>query len=556
MRPRVCPRTLFFIPLILILLTTTCTSPARSRPGEVPQVKVATITFIEEPDTLNPLYSATWVSAVTRDLWLRSLWNFDADNQPVPQLAVEMPSEANQGITNGGKTITIHLRKDAAWSDGEPVTADDFVFTYEMIMAEQNTLESRSPYDNFVESVQAPDDYTLVVNFTKPYAPWVTGIFDYVLPKHVLAPVFEQTGTLDDATWNRTPTVGVGPYLFSEWQSGGHLSFIRNNHWFGPQPAIERIIIQIMPDEAAQVAAIKTGATDIGVNFNYADIPDIKATGHTTVAFVLSGYVEGWFINFDPATAHPALQDVRVRRALALATDRQRIIQDLLLGLTEPPVSFWDATPPYGNPALTPYPYNLERARALLDDTGWVDSNGNGTRDKNGVELVLRFVTDEGDLHQDVQAVVQQMWAQVGIGSKLVTYPSEIFWSSYGNGGPLATGEYDIAQYVDSTNFPDWEASDYWQCNQIPSSEQPEGSNWQHYCNPQLDALFTQQITATDPQGRLQIHYQIEQIMYDDVVWIGLWKDPDRWAVNQRLTGVKFSGATPFWNVTEWDIVK
>lgn len=542
--------------LLLILQIGACTSASKHQPEQVVKPKVVTITFAKDPDTLNPLYSATWFSAVTRELWLRSLWTFDDRNQPVPQLAVEVPNQSNGGIAKDGRLITVKLKPEAVWSDGAPVTADDFVFTYAMIMAERNTIESRHPYSDFVESVQAVDAHTLAIHFTEPYAPWQTSIFDYVLPKHVLEPIFQAAGTLDDAAWNRAPSVGIGPYVFSEWESGSHIIFKRNDKWFGPKPKLDQILIRIVPDDAAQVAAIKTGDTDLGTFLTYTDASDIQATQSATIIPVTSGYVEGWYLNFDPKTAHPALQDIRVRRALAFATDRNRITKDLLVGLTEPPVTFWDATPPYGNANLKSYPYDPEQARTLLDEAGWVDSNGNGTRDKNGVELILRFVTDERDTRQDVQAVVQQMWTKVGIGSKLVNYTSEMLWNSYMNDGPLANGRYDIAEYSSSSDFPDPEASTYWLCSEIPSPTNPEGSNWQAYCNPKLDALLKEQATTVDPQTRVRQYGEIEQIMSDDVVWIGMWKDPDLWSVNKRLTGVKFSGATPFWNVTEWDIAQ
>jgi peptide/nickel transport system substrate-binding protein len=558
----------FAVFVIMVLLVSACavpTSPpavpaeaeAPAAPTQPPaQPQVATIAFVQEPDNLNEMYTEMWFSSITRQFWLRSLWTFDDNNNPVPQLAVEIPSEANGGITNSGKTITVKLDPNAVWSDDTPVTADDFVFTYEMIISEKNTVQTTYPYADYVESVKALDDHTLEINFTEPFAPWLTLIFKYVLPKHVLEPVYQQAGTLDGADWNRAPKVGVGPYVFAEWESGSHLRFVRNENWFGPQPAIDEIFIRIVPDDAAQVAAIKAGDTDIGVFLSYADVPDVEAAGVADVVAVQSGYDEGWFLNFDAETGHPALQDVRVRRAIALATDRWKITNDLLLGLTEPPATFWDGTPPFNNPNLQPYPYNPEQAKALLDEAGWVDTNGNGTRDKDGVELVLRYATNDRQIRKDVQAVVQQMWAEVGIGSELVNYSSDIYWNSYADGGPQATGQYDIAEYSSVGEFPDPEASYNWLCSEIPSPENPEGGNWQYYCNEALDALLRQQATAVDTAARTALYHQIGQVMYDDVVWIGMWKDPDLWSVSKRLKDVRIGGAAPFWNVTDWDVVQ
>lgn len=540
------------------------TAEEEADPTEAPETqeetsaesKIATISFTQQPDNLNPMYSEMWFSSITRDFWLRGLWNFDANNEPVPQLAAEIPTAGNGGITNEGQTITVNLNPDAVWSDGEPVTAADFVFTYEMIVSEANTSQSTYPYDQYVESVEAPDDQTLVINLTEPFAPWLTTLFLYVLPEHVLRPVFETDGNIDTAEWNLAPTVGVGPFVFAEWESGSHLRFVRNEAWFGEPARLDEVFILIVPDDAAQIAAIKAGDTDIGVFLAYSDVADIEAGGNAEVVAVPSGYNEGWFLNVNPETAHPAMLDPNVRRAIALATNREQITQDLLLGLTEPPATFWDTTAPYGNPDLSPYPYDPEQAAALLDEAGWVDSNGDGTRDKDGVELVLRYITNDRQLRADVQAVVQQMWAEVGIGADLVNHSSDIFWNSYADGGPQALGEYDIAEYSSVGAFPDPEASSNWLCDQISSADNPEGANWQGYCNEEVNDLLQQQATTVDFEARKELYYQIAQIMYDDVVWIGIWKDPDLWSISSRLSNVNFSGATPFWNVEQWDITE
>jgi peptide/nickel transport system substrate-binding protein len=516
--------------------------------------KIATFTFTQEPDNLNPLYTDMWFSAITRDLWLRGLWNFDDNNQAIPQLAAEVPTADNGGISNEGQTITVNLNPDAVWSDGEPVTAADFVFTYDMILSESNTTQSTYPYADYVDSVEAPDDHTLVINFSEPFAAWLTTIFSYVLPEHVLRPVFEAEGNIDVAEWNRAPSVGVGPFVLAEWESGSHLRFVRNENWFGEASQLDEVFIRIVPDDAAQIAAIQAGDTDIGVFLAYSDVESIEASGQAQVVAVPSGYNEGWFLNVSEETAHPAMLDPNVRLAIALATDRERITQDLLLGLTEPPATFWDTTEPYGNPDLEPYPYDPTRAAELLDEAGWVDSNGDGTRDKDGVELVLRYITNDRQLRADVQAVVQQMWAEVGIGAELVNHSSDIFWNSYADGGPQALGEYDIAEFSSVGAFPDPEASSSWLCDQISSADNPEGGNWQGYCNDDLDALLREQATTVDTAARQQLYYEIAQIMYDDVIWIGIWKDPDLWSISSRLRNANISGATPFWNIEQWDI--
>lgn len=511
-----------------------------------------TITFVQEPDNLSPLYTGMWFSSITREFWLKGMFTFDDNNQPLPELAVEIPSSENGGISADGKTITYKLREDVTWSDGEPLTADDFVFTYEMTMSDKNIVNGRYPYEDYVTSVVATDAHTVTATLSEPFAAWLTYLFAYVLPKHVLQPVFEAEGTLDNAEWNKAPTVGVGPFVFSEWESGSHLIFKANPNWVKPAK-LEQIFIRIVPDDAAQEAAIIAGDTDIGVFLSSDQIEKLEADGKVDVVAVASGYDEGWFLNVNPATARPFMLDVNVRKAIALATDRFTIVNDLLVEEVNPVnVTFWDATAPYGNPDLAPYPYDPDQAKALLDAAGWVDSNGDNIRDKDGVELVVRYITNQRELRKSVQAVVAQQWSLVGIGAELINHSSDIYWNSYTDGGPQAQGLYDIAEYSSVGAFPDPEASGNWLCSEISSADNPDGANWQGYCSEAMDALLKEQAVTLDLNKRIELYKQISQLMYDEVLYVGIWLDPDLWSVNSRLQNVKLSGATPFWNAADW----
>ncbi len=115
----------------------------------------ATITYVQEPDSLNPYYTGMFFSQITDQFWLKPLWSFDEKGQPVPELVKEVPTLENGGLSADGKTITVHLRPDVAWSDGTPLTSDDFVFTFQMVTAEKNTPSSRYPYADYVASVEA-----------------------------------------------------------------------------------------------------------------------------------------------------------------------------------------------------------------------------------------------------------------------------------------------------------------------------------------------------------------------------------------------------------------
>ncbi len=518
-----------------------------------------TITFVQEPDNLNPMYTDMYFAIILREFYLKPAWSFDENAKPVPVLVKEIPSAENGGLSADGKTITIKLRDDITWSDGEKLTADDFVFTYDMIMSEKNVPLSRYPYEDYVTSVTAPDPTTVVVTFSEPYAAWLTRLFSYLLPKHILQPVFDKDGTLDNAAWNRNPTVGVGPFVLSEWETGSHLAFKANPNWIAP-PKIEQVFVRIVPDDAAQEAAIIAGDTDFGVFLSSDQIEKIEAGGTVKVVSVASGYNEAWFLNVNPETTHPAMLDVNVRKAIALATDRFTIVKDLLVESINPVnVTYWDTTPPYQTDTLKPYPYDPEQAKQLLDAAGWKDSDGDGIRDKmidgKKVDLKLRYITNQRELRKNVQAVVQQQWSLVGIGAELVNYSSDVFWNGYNDGGPQAQGLYEIAEFSSvQTAFPDPDASSGWTCDQIVNADNPDGGNTQGYCNPELDKLMKEQAITLDPGKRKELYNQIEQIIYDDYVYIGFWKDPDLWSINNRVKNVRLSGVQPFWNAQEWEV--
>jgi ABC-type transport system substrate-binding protein len=192
-----------------------------------PTQKVITFAWTQEPDTLNPYYTNMWFSTILHQLYSCWAWEYDDQNVAFPKLVTELPSVDNGGVSEDGTVITLKLRDDIVWSDGTPITADDFLFTYEMIMDPGNAVASRNPYD-LVASVEAPDPQTVVMTFDEPFAPWQAQLWKGVLPKHVLQPVFEAEGSIDEAEWNRQSPVGCGPYVADTWESGSYIRFVKN----------------------------------------------------------------------------------------------------------------------------------------------------------------------------------------------------------------------------------------------------------------------------------------------------------------------------------------
>ncbi|MCU0498542.1 MAG: peptide ABC transporter substrate-binding protein [Anaerolineae bacterium] len=512
--------------------------------------KEVTIAWPQEPGVLNPMYSPNTYTGYTISLFLASAWSYNSNLEPVPVLVTEIPSLDNGGISEDNTTFTLKLKEGLTWSDGDPLDSADFLFTYEMYTNSLNAPVSRAPYE-LMTSVEAPDALTVVVTFPEAYAPWLS-MFGQILPEHVLRPVFDADGTLDTAEFNQAPTVSSGPYIFQEWNVGNFMRFTANPNYALGQPLIETMFVRFFGDDESYVNSLIANEIQLATFFDYSYVPRVEEAG-IEVQVLPAGYNEGWYFNVGP-DGHPALQDVNVRKAASLAFDRFAITEDLLNGATYPGSSFWEGTP-FADPDLEAVPFDPAEANRLLDEAGWVDSNSDGTRDKDGVELVLRYVTNQRSIRLEIQPIVQQQLGDVGIGVELFSYPSDQFFAGYADGGPIATGQYDIAQWSTAPGgFPDPNTRAF-MCAEIPSDEEPSGSNWTFFCDEELSALFEEQAATTDFNQRVEIFQEIDRRMYESYVWVSVWFDADTWSTREPLTNANVNGVSPFWDVQNWDVI-
>jgi peptide/nickel transport system substrate-binding protein len=237
------------------------------------------------------------------DLNLASLWNIDNDGNYVMDLAEELPTLENGGVSEDGLAITIKLKPDVTWSDGTPLTAGDAVFTYDMIMDEGNSSYSRYPWDTYVESLTAVDDHTLQINLTAPYADWSTSLFvgiSRIIPRHVLEPVFQAEGTLDNAEWNRLPTVGSGPFILTAFEPASHIALAANDRYWRGRPHLDEIYMRLLEDRAAQLAALASGESDIGSYITGAELSTINGMGNVDITSSINGYQVVTFLMWTP----------------------------------------------------------------------------------------------------------------------------------------------------------------------------------------------------------------------------------------------------------------
>lgn len=535
---------LFRVVAVMLALVAVMLAPVQA------QGKSITVSWLQEPDTLNPLYSSMTFAGYTKQLYMAGAWNYDDTLTPTPVLVSEIPSFENGGISEDGTTFTLKLKEGMVWSDGDALDSADFLFTYEMIMAESNAVASREPY-NRMTRVEAPDATTFIFAFEEPYVPWLS-LWGSILPEHVLRPVFEAEENIDFADFNRNPSVASGPYVFETWEVGSFMRFTANPNYVLGQPKIDTVVVTFVPDDVAYVAGLVNGDAEIGTFVAFSDVPSLEEAG-LTVEILASGYNEGWFLNHSAERGHPAMQDVNVRKAIAMAFNRDGFNADLNYGATFTPSGYWENTP-YDNPTLAPYPYDPAAAAALLDEAGWVDSNGDGTRDKDGVELVLRFITNTRGIRRELQAVAQQQFAEIGVKVDLFNYPSDQYFAGYADGGPISTGNYDIAELSTTpAGFPDPDTVRFL-CSEIPSDENPIGVNDFYYCNEEVDALFRAQAAELDYDKRVEMFHQIDALLHEDVVWVGIWHDADVWIHNPRIVGANLNAINPWWDIQNWDV--
>ncbi|MCK6577640.1 MAG: peptide ABC transporter substrate-binding protein [Anaerolineae bacterium] len=521
---------------VIVALTLMLAIVPTSAQGE----SVLTVGFAQEPDSMNGFYSSMAFAQWANDLVQASLWDIDENLQAVPVLVDEIPTVENGGISEDYMSYTIRLKEGLTWSDGTPYTAADLVFTYQMLEDSANNFLQGSTISESVESVELIDDLTfkLTFNAPKPFPEDIAGSpgLSTILPAHIFQPVYDAEGSIEFADENQDPTVFSGPYALSEWRRGEQMTFDVNPNYAGTAPSISRVIIRFFPDTDSQYAALQAGQLDFVPNISEGDKPRISTFEGVSQATVFGGYIESLWLNVrteeHPRAGHPALQDVRVRQAIRFALDRQAISDQLLAGTVSPTDSIYAASP-FEDANLGVTATDLDAANALLDEAGWVDSNGDGTRDKDGVELVLRYSTTTAGWRNNIQAVIQQQLAAAGVGTVLEAYPASEFFGAWANSGINAVGEYDIAQYANNTaltnpaNVTVYEALN---CEQIPSEANAGGQNFTGFCSEEMDAAAQVTLTSLDAEERLAAAYTIQAIMKENAPLINLFPRGDNYA--------------------------
>lgn len=532
--------------------------------------KTITGAWDQEPDSIVPYFTqmsfAVWVTQLT----LVGLAEWDDQSNFIPELAAEIPTTDNGGVSADGMTITWKLKDCLFWSDGTPLTSADVKFTWEAVMDPGNAPSSRTGYDK-IASIDTPDDTTIVINFAELYPPWQT-LFTQgpnnsgaILPKHML----EGETALEGNDFIHQPTVGSGPFIISEWVPGDYMTLLPNPNFVHGRPVLDQVQIRFVADSAAATAALQTGDVDWYPNFSEGDITTLKDLEPDVVLTVVAGSdFEHYFFNLGRVEGVDGrgaadqegfcpFKDINVRKAITLGINRQAIVDSLLSGYTAVPVSQWPNTA-WTNTNLTVEGYDADAAAALLDEAGYtLGADGIRAGECNGetVKLSFNFETTTAPIRIDAALAAQSDLAKIGVEFKPIHTPAGTFFGQYVDGGPMTTGNYDMAGYT--TGFYPDPYTDSFQCESVPNAEKPDGTNWYHNCDPVLSDLIDSSLGTVDTAARKEIVDEAQKYIAENYYVIPMYARGNVYGSTPRF---QFGPVGPQsdlnWNAETWDVTE
>jgi peptide/nickel transport system substrate-binding protein len=529
---------------------------------------------------LNPYLSRGDKDVYSAAFVLEPLANFDPNGQLVPTLAEEIPTLENGGIAADLKSITWKLKRDVLWSDGTPFTAADVVFTYEYC-ANPDMGCSSPNYTMGIEKVEALDDYTVKLSFTNPVA------FPYDPFTTCWAPIVQKaqmencTGAdAQGCSTENTFPIGTGPFKVAEFRVNDVVVFERNDNFRDPdKPYFQQVTLKGGGDSVSTARLVlETGEADLTdlLTADYNILADMEKAGKGALVSRGAGAaMERLVFNFtnpDPALGegrsvwsvddpnpNPHLSDWAVRRAMSMALDRTTLAA--IFGPANQPTCNFVSGPPYNvshytDPCLT---QDIEGAKQLLEEAGWVDSDGDGVREKDGVRLSLLYQTSTNALRQKVQALVKQWWAEIGIETELRNIDAAIHFGNAPS-SPDTTGRFyaDVQEYMEGPRTPDPQTFlSKMTCHEGDNIVTPVndwvGNNAERWCNAEYDALWEELAQTADPTERSRIVIALNDMLYDEMVGLPIVNRIGVYAVALNLEGYEgnpWDGQ--YWNAKDY----
>jgi len=467
---------------------------------------------------------------------------FDGLVFPDPDTLLPTPNLATAwDISLDGKTYTFTLRQGVKWHDGQPFTADDVKFAYELYMnAESGSIRAGSLSQN-IAAITVPAPQTVVFTLKDVVASFMTIDAAYgIVPKHILGTLPPKEFRI--SAFSVSKPVGTGPFMFGSQKLGDRVELKRNPEYHRGAPALDGYIYKVIKDSTVILQQLQTGEVDYaGLSPELADQakkqPNLNVVDYDTFTVLLLGY------NLDPMKGSPLFRDVRVRQALCYAQDREAIARQIYNGYatvavgTEPPVT-WAYQP---DKITMPYPYDLKKAEALLDDAGWKKA-ADGVRVKDGMRLSFTLYTVSGSPPTTSHMqVVQEAWKGIGVEMKL----------QFEEGATVVNRaaksfDYDMF-FFGLTTTPEPDQTRYWASNQ-----HGPGANYSGYANPKVDDLLARGIRTLDITQRKAIYAEAQNAIVADMPEFVSHFLKGVGGVNKRVKNLVPNAVSTNFNAHQW----
>ena len=557
--------------LLVTLMVIGTVGTAAAQEGDV-----LNILYWQAVSTMNPYLSGGTKDIHASSMVLEPLAVWNPDGEMMPRLAVDIPTVANGGVAEDLMSITWTLRDDVVWADGTPVTTDDVIFTWEYCTNPEGGCASAQNYDD-IESVEAGEGNTITITFNVvkpfPYDPFVSAV----------APIIQKTQFEDclgaaaaqctDANFN---PIGTGPYMVDEFRANDVVTFVANpNYREEGKPYFQNVVFKGGGDaESAARAVLETGEADYAWNLQIspAVLTQMEDAGNGTVVTAFTASIERIQVNqTNPSpdlgdnrslymageNPHPFLTHPAVKQAMSISIDRN-IIAEQLYG------NGGKGTCNYINgPAAVVSTNNdaclvqdIEGAKALLDEAGIVDTDGDGIRELDGVPLSVLYQTSTNAVRQSTQALVKQWWEEIGIETELRNIDAAVFFG----GDPSSPDTYqkfyaDIEMFTSGPSGTDPTSFVVrYTCAEMPGPDNGWlGRNEIRFCNEEYDALYNELLVTGDQDARAELVIAMNDLIVQDGALIPVTFRGDVSAHNNTLEGVWINGwDSEMWNVQDW----
>lgn len=547
-------------------------TPEPSTSGERGSAGTLNLLWWQAPVVLNTHFSSGQKDLDASRLVLEPLAEYvGAEGELEPILAAEIPSIENGDLAADGMSVTWRLKKGVTWSDGEPFTAEDVVFTYEFV-SDPATAATSVGYYTEVESVEALDEHTVHITFKEPTPSWFVpfcGQSGTILPKHILQDYVGEAAKT--APFNLNP-IGTGPFKVEQFVPGDSAEWTINENYRDPdRPFFAHVSMKGGGDAvSAARAVLQTGEYDYA--WNTVVTPEVLESLDTgefgRIELREDNKVEYIVVNFsDPrtevdgqrshlGTPHPFQTDLKVRQAYALAIQRD-VIAERLYGITGKVAVNRIVTPPRLVSPNTSWRYDLEEAARLLTEAGW-EKGSDGIWAKDGVKMQILFQTTNSAVRQRTQEIIKASFQELGIEVELKAVEASVFFTTGGNPDSSSSFYADIQMYTTAANNP-FPVRDMQAYYGAPDNIAQKENNWSgvnvtRWQNSEYDALFEQLQTELDPEKQRELFIKLNDLVVNEVCVIPLVNHSGVSVAANDLTNLELSlFTTELWNIANWN---